>query len=356
LTGGVGSFVRPGEEALPGWLLSAMKSDREALLRGDAMRSFLFMLVIFLAIILDLNRRVSSVAFSVVLILCVTIDLFAFDKQYFGKEKYRRAADEAVTMTDADRVIKSDTSYYRVYNLQDPLNEANTSYFHHSLGGYHGAKIRRYQDLFDSCVVAETNKLITDAQSGGFDFRTYGVINMLNAKYVKYGPGADNVLRNDFACGPAWLVGTVRSVNSPSEELLALRTIDTRNEAVIDASKYKVESLTAADSSATNSIRVINHGPRRLSYSAEVSEKRLAVFSEIYYPTGWSATIDGKPADILRVNYVLRGLWLEPGKHQIEFLFDPASYLIGNRVTQVFNWLVLLAFAGSVMLVWRGKD
>ncbi|MFM7195547.1 MAG: hypothetical protein ACKOYP_12320, partial [Bacteroidota bacterium] len=131
LTGGVGSFVRPGEEALPGWLLSAMKSDREALLRGDAMRSFLFMLVIFLAIILDLNRRVSSVAFSVVLILCVTIDLFAFDKQYFGKEKYRRAADEAVTMTDADRIIKSDTSYYRVYNLQDPLNEANTSYFHH---------------------------------------------------------------------------------------------------------------------------------------------------------------------------------------------------------------------------------
>lgn len=355
ITGGFGSFVRPGEEALPGWLLSAMKSDREALLRADAMRSFLFMFIIFLAILFDVNRRVSPAVFSAVLILCVVTDLFSFDKQYFGKEKFRRASDEAVTMTDADKAIKTDTTYYRVYNLQDPLNEATTSYFHHSLGGYHGAKIRRYQDLFDSCIVAETNRLIADAQGGGFNFRFYGAINMLNAKYLKYGPGADNVLLNEAACGPAWLVYKVRAVGSPTEALLALRTLDTRNEAVIDASEFK-QSDWEGTADSLSSINVISHGPRRLAYSAELVSKQLAVFSEIYYPTGWTAVVDGKAADILRVNYVLRGLWLEPGKHRIEFTFDPASYRIGDRVTQVFNWMVLLAFAGSMFLVWKGKD
>ena len=352
VTGGIGSFVRPGEEGLPVWLLNAMKSDRMALLRGDAMRSFLFMAVIFLAILLDISRRISPAVFNGLLILCVTIDLFSFDRHYLGKDKFRRDSDEAVTMTDADKVILQDTSYYRVYNLQDPLNEARTSYFHNSLGGYHGAKIRRYQDLFDSCVSRETDRLVRDARAEGFRFADYGVINMLNARYLVYGPGADNVIVNPAANGPAWLVGKLSVVQSPTEELRALKGLDTRTEAVIDGSAFRVDAESVSIDSLSG-ITLVSHSPRRMVYQAKSGTRQLAVFSEIHYPAGWTATIDDKPADILRVNYVLRGLMLDPGNHLIAFTFSPASYTVGNRVTQAFNWLVLIAFAGAVFMVWR---
>jgi hypothetical protein len=257
-----------------------------------------------------------------------------------------------LAITEADQEILKDKSYYRVYNLQDPWNEARTSYYHNSLGGYHGAKLRRYQDVYDSCLFPETNELIGDLQSGGFNPDNYGVLNMLNAKYIVYGPQRNNVIRNPSANGNAWFVKEVVMVNSPTEELQKLCTIDTRATAVVDKSKFEI-SDTGYDSSAT--IRILEQTPKYLKYESQSLADGFAIFSEIYYEKGWSAFIDGKDAEIIRADYVLRGLNVPKGTHTIEFRFAPKAYTTGNTITNVSSWMMLLIFVGSVVWSVRGS-
>ena len=351
LTGGLGDFTSSRDEGLPAWLLNALKQDRSDALASDALRSFGFIAVIALALLLDVPKRIGSNAFHALLILVVLADLITFDRRYFKDDNYRRVTDAAVELTDADRAISADTSYYRVYNIVSPMNEARTSYFHRSLGGYHGAKLRRYQDLYDAVIAPQSTQLITDAQSGGLDFSRYTSLNMLNARYLVYGPGADNVIPNPSALGPAWFVDEVRTVDSPSAELAALDSLDVSRTAVVDAQKFpavKPWRRSAPDSVSSVSVREI--APNRLSYSVESTQGGYVVFSEIYYPEGWTAEIDGAPAEILRADYVLRALNVPAGRHTITFTFMPDAYRIGDKVTMASSWLVLLfGLAGLVL-------
>ena len=352
VTGGFGDFMRAGEEQLPVWLTNAMKEDRIGLLRDDALRSFTFITILFAALYLNLPKYLSLSFIYPAIILLVLIDLWSFDNRYFSKDKYRRAAEEAVQMTDADQAILSDTSVYRVYNLQNPLGEARTSYFHRSLGGYHGAKMRRYQELFDSVLYQETDRLIRDAQEGSLNFAGYGALNMLNTRYITYGPGRDNVLYNEDANGPAWIVQELKVVNSAAEELSQIKEINTKTTAVVDGTRFKMESWTGpADS--VSSVMLKSTGPRELVYESDLSGRAPVIFSEIYYPHGWSATIDDQPAEIFRANYILRGLWIPQGRHTIKFRFDPSAYVVGDRITMIFNWLVLVVFFAGVYLAIR---
>jgi len=355
VTGGFGDFLRNGEEQLPVWLTNAMKEDRIDLLKADALRSFLFISALFSILYFNLPKYLPTSVVAPAIVLLILIDLWSFDKRYFGKDKYRRAAEEAVAISAADEAIRSDTSYYRVYNLQNPLGEARTSYYHHSLGGYHGAKMKRYQELFDSVIYRETDQLIRDAQGGGLNFASYAGLNMLNARYVTYGPGADNVLLNEETYGPAWVVEELRTVNSADEELQALRSINTGSTAVVDVSRFNMEAWKGFPDSLSTVINT-QRTPREMVYQADLRQKAPVVFSEIYYPHGWSATVDGQPADIFRVNYVLRAVWIPEGRHTITFRFDPPAYVTGDKVTMVFNWLVLVLMVWGIVVTLREGD
>jgi hypothetical protein len=346
LFAGALSFIKEGDEQKPSWFLNALADDRKSLLRGDAFRSLIFITLAFASIYFETWKKISAIGFSVFFIALILFDIAIVDSRYFTKDNYKRKRENPdLVATEADQEILKDKSYYRVYNLQGAFNEARTSYFHNSIGGYHGVKLRRYQDLYDSCMFRETNEFIQDASTGKIDFDKYGVINMLNAKYLVYGPGRDNVIPNEGALGNAWFVSDVATVNSPAEELKTVCEVDTRKTAVIDASKFKVGSFKF---DSTSTIAITEHNPNYLKYECQTQENSLAVFSEIYYPKGWVATIDGKEAEIIRADFVLRALEIPAGKHTVEYKFAPPAYTTGNAVTKISSWMMLLVVLGSI--------
>jgi hypothetical protein len=351
LFGGMMSFLKEGESQLPPWLTKALVSDRKSLLRSDAFRSLVFILIVFASIYFQAWKKISPFAFAAFLVFITVIDLAVVDKRYFTSDNFKRKGDGAsMNMTEADQEIMRDKSYYRVFNLQGTMAEAHTSYYHYSIGGYHGAKIRRYQDLYDSCISKQRDQMIEDVQAGKMNFKNYSALNMLNIKYIVFGDSRDNIIPNTESNGSAWFVNNVVEVKTPNEELLKVCSIDTRTTAVIDASQFPIPA-TKADSTSTITLR--DHQPNYLKYESQSAADGLAVFSEIYYPKGWKATIDGKEAEIIRADYVLRALSIPAGKHTIEFRFHPDAYFIGNKVTLASSWIMLLVVLGS--LAWTYK-
>jgi hypothetical protein len=356
-TGGFGNFVREieVENNLPTWFLNALKADRQALLQSDAFRSLAFILSVFIVIYFQMWKKLAPVFFYAFIIIMVTIDIVVVDRRHFTKDSFVRKFDVGFEANESDAEILKDKSYYRVYNLQDiqnPFGEARTSYFHNSLSGYHGAKMRRYQDLYDSCLYNETVETINKLRSGNRDFSDLGVINMLNTKYFLFGPARDNYLPNPSANGNAWFVGSVEKVANFNEELARTRVINTRNTAVTSDPRYT--GMISTDSLAT--ISVTDRKPYWLKYESNSGSDGLAMFSEIYYPDGWSATIDGKEAPILRANYVLRALEIPAGKHVVEFTFAPKAYTVGNTITMASSWGVLLILLGTIGMSLRKEN
>ncbi|MBM3177887.1 MAG: YfhO family protein [Bacteroidetes bacterium] len=355
LIGGFGNFSRPEEAQLPVWLLNAMKEDRQGLLRSDAVRSLIFISIIFISLWSELFRRLSVLSFCGLIMVVVMVDIFSFNTRYFGEDKYRRKAEDAVQMTEADKLILQDTSYYRVYNLVGPMNEARTSYFHHSIGGYHGAKIRRYQDLYDSLIAPQTQQFIEGARTGNLDFDRMTATNMLNVKYIVYGPEPENVIPNPRAFGPAWFVNKILAVENPTEELKMTSENDLSSTAVVDRNKFEAASKAIVGRDSLSRITLESRSPRKMLYRSINAKDGMAVFSEVYYPEGWEVTIDGKQASMVRVNYILRGLLIPAGEHQIEFKFEPSPFVVGDKITASANWLILLFFFGSIFMKVRMK-
>ena len=354
ITGGFGGFLAEGEAQLPTWFIKALQQDRTALLRADAFRAFWFIIIFTALVWAYLQRYIKEFIVAVGFVLLVTIDLGGVDTRYLTKDNYIRKRDNSFfAATEADQEILKDKSHYRVYNLQGTFGEARTSYYHQSIGGYHGAKLRRYQDLYDSVLFEETNTFINDLQSGSPRYEQYEVMNMLNVKYVTYGNQRNNIIPNPAAHGPAWFVQNVKAVNSPTEELAALKEIDTRTTAVIDINSFK-EAPIATDSNA--SVSLISYQANKLVYESNSSNNGLVVFSEIYYPKGWVASIDGKKTEIVRANYVLRALYVPEGKHTITFEFKPASYYTGDKITMASSWLTVLILLGTIGWSLRKND
>ena len=344
VVGGFGSFLKTEEVQFPVWLRQAMQKDRVALLRSDAWRTLWIILIFSAAIFALLKNYLKPAIVYSILIVLMWVDLALVDSRYFSKDNYKRKRDNSFAIANgADETILKDKSYYRVYNIQSPFTEARTSYFHNSLGGYHGAKLRRYQDLYDSCITKETEQIYQDARQGIMQFDNYQVLNMLNAKYLVYGPDKNNVIVNPEANGAAWFVKEVVKVNSPAEELEKTGTVNTREVAVINQSTVDSRQL-AVDSTA--SVTLVEHIPPYLKYETESTSNGVVVFSEIYYPKGWHAFIDGKEVPILRADYVLRALEVPAGKHTIEFRFEPKPYVVGNKITMASGWVLLLVALG----------
>lgn len=347
MTGGFGGFIKPDESQLPAWLQIALKKDRVALLRSDAWRALWLVLLFSVGIFALLKNYLKSAIVYPALVILMWADLALVDSRYFSADNYKRKRDNAFAVpTKADEEILKDKGYYRVYNLQNPFTEARTSYYHNSIGGYHGAKLRRYQDLYDSAISKTTQRLVQDFQAGSPRFESYHVLNMLNAKYLVYGPDRENVILNPAANGPAWFVREVLKANSPAEELLLTGLVNTKEVAVFNSEMAVEYGQTTIDTIAN--VKFIERTPRYLKYESDAAANGLVLFSEIYYAKGWHAFIDGNEVPILRANYVLRALKVAAGKHTIEFKFEPKPYTIGNKVTMASGWLLLVVVLGSI--------
>jgi hypothetical protein len=200
--------------------------------------------------------------------------------------------------------------------------------------------LRRYQDLIDYCLQNELQAAYDALRSQSLDFSDLQILNMLNTRFFYAGDQANGVFPNQSANGPAWIVKDVVVVNSPDEEVSSVCSLDTKTQAIIDQNKFSVPAV-----SGTGTIQLVEKTPNKLVYQANISGGNgLVVFSEIYYPEGWTATIDGEVKDILRANYVLRALEIPAGKHEIVFEFKPSTYLIGKNVSMASSVLVLLSF------------
>ncbi|WMN06398.1 YfhO family protein [Marivirga arenosa] len=327
------------------WLIDLIREHRADMFRTDAFRSFAF--IIAAAGVLYFwkeNRIKKSVAIGLIVGILV-VDLVPVSKRYLNDENFvKESRDELVQKTEADKKILQEEGHYRVLNLNNPFNEARTSYYHSSIGGYHGAKMRRYQDLIENHLQGEISQVIERLRSGSTNFSDFSVINMLNTKYIKFGNQAGQVIDNQSANGNAWFVQEVVTASNPDEEIAALSNVDTKQEAVINTNRFELSQ----NQFTAGSIELVSYKPNELIYESVSKSEGLAVFSEIYYPEGWKAYIDGKEAKILQANYVLRALKIPPGNHKITFEFKPDAYFISNKVMMVCSILILVLFIGGL--------
>ena len=329
------------------WLVTALREDRGSLLRSDAFRSLIFVLLAAGALWAILKEKVNLVTGLAAIAVFTAIDMLLVDSRYLTDRNFSRdPIREFSQKTPADEKILTDKEQFRVLNLQNPFNEARTSYYHSSIGGYHGAKIRRYQDLVDNCISTEIQTLFQRLRAGNQDFSDLAALNMLNARYFYAGESAKNVFRNSNALGNAWLVSNVIKVETPDRAIEQVCEIDPGREVIVNASQFDLQN---DQFSGSGNIKLSEYQPNQLTYQATVNGgPALAVFSEVYYPLGWEAYVDGEPADYIRVNYILRGMELPTGEHTIEFRFRPDSYFVGNKVMLGSSVIILLIFATSI--------
>jgi hypothetical protein len=355
IPGIAGSFLSPYEINYPPWLKSAMISDRKEMLRSDSIRSLVFILFAAGAIFGFIFEKLRKEYTILILGLLIVFDLWTVDKRYLNADRFQSQSvlRKIFTPTNADAIILKDHSYYRVLNLSVSTFSDNTptSWFHKSIGGYHGAKMERYQELIDSSLIRDINFFSTAANTAKSAddfipvFKKTTALNMLNARYLIYNPAAPPLV-NPYALGNAWFVERPVMVENANEEITTLNTINTAKEAVIDNVFKDQVKETSYPVTKGDTIELVSYKPDELIYKYSAQTEKLVVFSEIYYPAGWKCFIDGKKSNYFRADYVLRAMVAPPGNHEIKFVFEPASYYIGNKVSLASSILLILLLAG----------
>lgn len=345
--------ARYAQMGWPDQLLEALREDRRAVLRTDAFKSLLFVSLAAGVIWLYIKEKIKGTYALLLWGLLILVDMWPVDKRYLNNDNFvsPRKAETPFTPTKADQAILKDKGAdYRVLNLSvNPWSDASTSYFHKSIGGYHGAKMERYQELIEhhlSPEIQTLSKRLGNVKSqSAMDSLFLGLpaINMMNTKYVIYNPNAAPLLNPD-ALGDAWFVNDVEMVPDADHEIKALGDIDPAKKAVVDQRFSDVLKKVQFEPGAQATIQLKEYKPNYLKYEASVqSGTPLAVFSEIYYPKGWEAYIDGKQVDIARADYVLRAVPIPAGKHEIVFKFHPKSYFVGNKISMASSLILILA-------------
>lgn len=328
------SFTGEGDSQMFGGqqvddVFAAMRAERASLMRADALRSLVFVLLTAGTVLLFYRQKIKRGGFVLVLALLVTADMVPVNLRYLRRDKFVEERHNTIRPTEADKQILADKELgFRVLNMTvSPFNDATTSYFHRSVGGYHGAKLRRYQDLIERYL-------------GKMDI---GVYNMLNTKYVivQGEDGTPEAQLNPGANGAAWFVDSVRLVDGPDAEIAALGGLDTKTVAVVDKLFASlVENVApAADSAARIAMTEYRVNLQRYEYTA--AAPGVAVFSEIYYPKGWTAYLDGVEAPYFRADYVLRAMVLPAGTHTVEFRFRAPHYELLSSLTLISSLLLL---------------
>ncbi|MBP6649561.1 MAG: YfhO family protein, partial [Bacteroidia bacterium] len=350
-----------GQDVIDGFF-SNLSEARKHIVTSDAIRSFMFILLACALIWTFLRYRYSKEIFVYGLMFLVVMDLATVGKRYLLTEDYVKKSANVIPfpMTQADQIIRQDTSQsYRVLNLAaNVFNDASTSYYHQSIGGYHGAKLKRYKELIDYSLTPELSALKMGMQKGDSSFlrvlSSQPALNMLNTKYMIYNPDAAPLL-NPGALGNAWFVNEFKVVANADSEIAALRAFDPAHTAVVDERfKDQLSGLQpGADSAA--SIVLTKYEPNHLVYAMKSNVEQFAVFSEIYYDKGWNAYVDGKLMPYARVNYVLRGMRVPAGTHTVEWKFEPQVVQTGEKIALASSALLLLLVGGMGWMEWKNN-
>ena len=336
----------------PGYaeLFAGVAEARKAIFTADAWRSFIIVVLGFAVLRLLNRKKVSATVAMVALAVILVGDMYPVNKRYLNSDNFVTPARKTnpFPMTDADRYILQDKDMnYRVLNaaagetLAASFNEPRTSYYHKSVGGYHAAKLRRYQDLIDRQLV--NGNMV--------------VLNMLNTRYIiqPLEDGRETVVRNPGALGNAWFVSEVEWVDNADAEMAAITDFDPSHTAVADRRFAREIGDKVVPPAAGDTIYETAYKPDELTYRYRSQQGGLAVFSEIYFPWGWQVTVDGKPIDMARVNYVLRAVNLPAGEHEVIFRFDPPSVHTTEAIAYVSLFLILAGFVGTGVVYWRRR-
>ena len=286
--------------------------------------------------------------------------MFPIDKRYLNNDKFvsKQKYDKPFTASAADQYILEDNTLdFRVADItKDMFNDASTCYFHKSLGGYCGAKLRRYQDVITQYLNGELNQL-RGAQSAPALLQTLAqqkVLNMMNTKYVIYNPNAQP-FENPFAMGNAWAVNNIRWVDTPNEEIDAIGDTDLEHTAIINKEfEQQVGSYQLTDS-IHGQIALTDYLPNKLSYSFKASEDQLVVFSEIWTERGWKIYVDGQEQPLLRANYLLRAALIPSGEHEIVMEYAPKAYSTGNAVSFASSLIMILGLIVALIFTFKPK-
>ncbi|WP_420552778.1 YfhO family protein [Tenacibaculum aiptasiae] len=315
-------------------LIDALISDRKDMLFNDSVRSFLLVLATGGLLWFYLKGKLKQIPVLIIIGGLIVFDLVSVDINYVNKEDFTSARRvlKPFSPNQADKEILKDKDYYRVANFSvNPMQDGRTSYFHNSIGGYHAAKMKRYQELFDYQIAKNNME----------------VLNMLNAKYIII--GEDKFQENKDANGNAWFVEKLKVVDTANREIKALDSLKTKEEAVLNSKNLKGElSSLKFQKDSVSSIKLVKNDVTELVYETNTTGNSFAVFSEIYYKDGWNAYLDGKQVPYHRVNYVLRGMEIPKGKHEIVFKYEPTVIATGNVITLFSYALLLLVPVGWV--------
>ena len=324
-------------------LTEALISDRKSMLFQDSLRSLILISISFAILWFFVKRKLNQTKAIIAFAVIVLFDLVSVNINYVNKDSFERAKniDTPFQKTAIDQEILKDKSHYRVANFNgSPLQDGRTSYFHNSIGGYHAAKMGRYQELFDYQLTSKVNM---------------EVLNMLNAKYIIFpNEGKPALQVNPEVNGNAWFVSKLKVVNSADEEIKALDVLKTKEETVVrNTAALTIDKVFEKDSIAT--IKLSTYDVTHLTYQTNTSKPQFAVFSEVYYKEGWNAYVDGKLTPHYRVNYVLRGMEVPVGKHTIEFKFEPTVIKNGNTITLTSYFLLFIIPLGWFFIEKRKR-
>ena len=356
----------PAEHLAP--FVANLTEMREAIIASDAWRSFFIIVIGCLFLFLyQLRKLKASFTLAGIALLCL-IDMWSVNKRYLNDEQFvpKSKRSEAFVKTQADEIILQDTTpNYRVLNFigfpGNTFNENNTAYWHKSVGGYHAAKLRRYQEMIDHHIVPEMKETYQAVATAGgqmdsVDASKFRVLNMLNTKYFIFPAGEQGQavpVMNPYAYGNAWFVDKVQYVNNANEEIDALNDILPTETAVVDVKfKEQLKGVTEGYKDSLSTIQLTSYEPNRLVYKASTPKDGVVVFSEIYYP-GWQVNIDGQPVDIARADYILRAINMPAGEHTIEMWFDPQSIHVTESIAYAALALLLI---GVMVLAWTQRS
>lgn len=323
--------------------MEALRSDRAKMYSADVVRS-LVLVALSALILFGFNKEKLTQNITIILIGVLMVgDLFLVDKNYVNKDSFvdSRLMNEPFQETPIDKLIDEDQSVYRVFEKAGAMSNARTSYFHHSIGGYSAVKPKKIQELYDYQIVKDNQE----------------VLNMLNVKYIidTNEEGKQVPLLNENAYGNAWFVNEVVDVLSADEEMKALESLD-KNTAILNNQNFNIDISNSFVTDSLSSIKLVEYKPNYLKYQSQNQNDGLAVFSEIYYPNGWTATIDGNETEIFEVNYTLRGLQVPKGNHTIEFRFEPQVVKTGSRIALASSLVMILLIAGGVFYGVRKRE
>jgi hypothetical protein len=336
--------------------MDELEAARISIFRHDAIRSFLFISLAFGLTWLYALKKIRTEWFLAGLALLITADMWMVDRRYLNKDNFitEKQEENKFTPSPADLYILRDPDpYYRVLNLTvSPWQDATTSYHHKSIGGYHGAKLQRFQDLIDGYLGRSVQDII-DVLNAGPTRATVDsvlsaqqVLNMINTKYLIWNP-SQRPLGNRFAMGHAWIVEDYRLARNADEEFLSLAPTDLRKVAVVDERFSHLLREELKQEAPAGTVELTEYRPNRVSYRAELDRPSLVVFSTSYYEEGWHAAIDGKPAEHLRADYILNALPVDAGEHEIVFSFSFRPFNVGDKISYAGSWLVLLVLLGG---------